>query len=404
MSQSIDFKYGTETNFDNLSEKGDGTVYFVKDDNVDGGTIYRGTEALGTTVADKLVLSEDLDVYGIESGTFADDSIKDGYTFDAGMSVMDVLKKLLQKEIFPANARCTIPISYTVSFPNLSVGTQPSGYAVVGTTVDLSGVSVGVPTGITPSMTFDGFTYGYKTSATATSVESGNPSNIGYTASPNSDCSYTLKADYTGFAGQADDEQTGSYESMPQISSKTLTVGLGTNSVRYTASASANAYTATPNTSGEVLSYYPVSNMGNYDAAQSAVVSTTTSTINSSDPADKSSSTYTVTGVYPVFYSTAAEGTGTMFDLGNFTENRFELEVPPSILRIIYPSDRTCDLYFANPLDQNESSRWTIQPTTNDTTYTGYSVNNKEYDCLTLSSNVAKGEYKIVMSKNTITE
>lgn len=400
MSQTIDFKYGSETNFGNLTEKEAGTVYFVKDDNVDGGTIYRGEEALGTTVADKLVLSEDLDVFGIESGTFADASIKDGYTFDAGMSVMDVLKKLLQKEIFPTDAKCTIPTTYTVSFPNLAVGTQPSGFAIVGTTVEASGVSVGVPTGTTPSITFSGFTYGYKTSETATSVESGNPSNIGYTASTNPECSYTLTADYTGFAEQADDTQTGSHDEMPQISSKTLTVGLGTNSVKYTASASTNAYTATPNTSGE---YYPVSNMGNYDEAQAAVVSTTTTTINSTDPADKSSSTYTITGVYPVMYSTTSEGTGTMFELGNFTEKKFEVS-DTNIIRIIYPTNRTCVLYYANPLDQNDSSRWTPQDTTNDTEYTGYTVNNKEYDCLTLTGNVANGEYKIVMSKNTITE
>lgn len=404
MSQTIDFKYGSETNFDKLSEKEAGTVYFVKDDTVNGGTIYRGAEALGTTVADKLVLSEDLDVYGIESGTFADDSIKDGYTFDAGMSVMDVLKKLLQKEIFPTNATCSIPTSYSVAFPNLTVGTQPSGYAIVGSTVDVSGVSVGVPTGNTPSITFTGFTNGYKTSPTATSVVSGNPSSIGYTASPNSNCSYTLKADYTGFTNQADDTQTGSYSSMPQIASKTLTVGLGSNSVKYTASASTNAYTATPNTSGEVRSYYPVSNMGNYDATQAAVVSTTTSAINSSDPSDKSSSTYTVTGVYPVLYSTTSEGTGTMFELGNFTEKKFNIS-GTTIIRVMYPTNRTCDIYYANPLDQTESSRWTKQATaTVDTEYDGYSVNGKEYDCLTLTGDIANGEYKIVMSKNTITD
>lgn len=403
MSQTIDFKYGSETNFGNLPQKEAGTVYFVKDDVVNGGTIYRGAEALGTTVADKLILSEDLDVFGIEAGTFADDSIKDGYTFDAGMSVMDVLKKLLQKEIFPTNAKCTIPSSYTVSFPNLTVGTQPSEYAIVGTTVDVSGVSVGVPTGSTPSITFDGFTNGYKTSATATSVVSGNPSSIGYTASPNSNCSYTLKADYTGFSNQSDDTQTGSYSAMPTISAKTLTVGLGTNSVKYTAEASTNAYTATPNTSGVVVSYYPVSNMGNYDETQAAVVSTTTSAINSSAPTDKSSSTYTVTGVYPVLYSTASTGTGTMFDLGNFSSKKFNVS-DTNIIRIIYPTNRTCDLYYANPLDQNDATRWTKQATTNDTTYTEYSVNNKEYDCLTLSGDVASGEYKIVMSKNTVTE
>lgn len=403
MSQTIDFKYGSETNFGNLPQKEAGTVYFVKDDDVNGGTIYRGDEALGTTVADKLILSEDLDVFGITSGTFADEAIKDGYTFDAGMSVMDVLKKLLQKEIFPTNAKCTIPTSYTVSFPTLSVGTQPSGYAIVGSTVDASGVSVGVPTGNTPSITFTGFTNGYKTSATATSVVSGNPSSIGYTASPNSNCSYSLKADYTGFSNQADDTQTGSHTSMPQISAKTLTVGLGSNSVIYTASASTNAYTATPNTSGAVLTYYPVSNMGNYDATQAAAVSTTTSAINSSDPADKSSSTYTVTGVYPVLYSTTSEGTGTMFTLGNFTSMKFNVS-DTNIIRIIYPTNRTCELYFANPMDPNDSTRWTKQAATNDTTYTGYSVNNKEYDCLTLSGNVANGEYKITMSKNTITE
>ena len=404
MSQTIDFKYGSETNFGNLSQKEAGTVYFVKDDTVNGGTIYRGTEALGTTVADKLILSEDLDVFGIEAGTFADDSIKDGYTFDAGMSVMDVLKKLLQKEIFPTNATCTIPNTYTVSFPNLSVGTQPSGYAIVGTTVDVSGVSVGVPTGSTPSITFGGFTHGYKTSPTATSVTTGNPSSIGYTASPNSNCSYSLKADYTGFSSQADDTQTGSYSAMPTISEKTLTVGLGSNSVKYTASASTNAYTATPNTSGAVVSYYPVSNMGNYDATQAAVVSTTTSAINSSDPADKSSSTYTVTGVYPVLYSTTSTGTGTMFELGNFTEKKFNVS-GTTIIRVMYPTNRTCDLYYANPLDQNDATRWTKQATaTVDAEYEDYSVNNKEYDCLTLSGDVANGEYKIVMSKNTVTE
>lgn len=406
---NVDFKYGEQSAYAGLTGTTTGTIYFATEEagSHKGGSMYRGDgtkdgEIFGTTVADKLVLPEDLEVYGVKSGTFADPNIEDGYKFNAGTSVMDVLRTLLSKEIWPTNANCRIPNSFNASNQAISNTVSNAGkIVVVGTSISFGEVVSKNPTYTATSITFSGFDYGYKSSATATSLAgTGNPSSVTYNVTQNTSTVYSLKADYTGFSSASDTTVTGNYGSMPSIAATSHNASLGTNSVTYTLSANSNAFTATPEETGE---YYPVSNMGNYDSTQANVVSTENAdTINSSTPVNKTV-TYTVTGAYPVYYSTGTTGNGTQLTLGTSAVYKFTIPAGCPTLRVIYPGNRTCTVAFGSPLDQNDSTRWTNQNGTS-TSYSDYSVNSKEYQCWTINGEIAEGEYRITLSKNTITE
>lgn len=308
MSQTIDFKYGSETNFDGLSQKEAGTVYFVKDDTVNGGTIYRGAEALGTTVSDKLLTSEPITVAGL-SGTLGAD-YNNGDIIPAGTPIQSILLKLLSKEIWPTTLNGTYSNNNTTM--NVSMGapsvTNPSWASLVevGTKLSIGGVTTTAPTASSvtaPTLSFSGFQYGYLTQMGSGTVNNVQPPTVTATVTFNQDVVYTLSRTYVGWSDEsATTSTTGKNTSMPSFTGETLTTVPGTNSVKYTLSAGANTHTASVKAPSV---YYAMSNFGNTnkDGVETAEKSLDKTSAKSwtGKPSDQSSSTFSTTAVYPVY-------------------------------------------------------------------------------------------------------
>lgn len=308
MSQTIDFKYGSETNFGNLSQKEAGTVYFVKDDVVNGGTIYRGAEALGTTVSDKLLTSEAITVAGL-SGTLGAD-YNNGDIIPAGTPIQDILLKLLSKEIWPATLNGTYSnnnATMTVSMDAPSV-TNPGWPSLVevGTKLSIGDVTTTAPTesSVTaPILSFSGFQYGYLTEMGSGTVNNVQPSTITATVTFDEDVTYTLSRSYVGWSDEsATTSATGKNTSMPSFDGEELTTIPGTNSVQYTLSAGSNTHTASVQAPSV---YYAMSNFGNtnkdgVETAEKSLDKTSAKTW-TGKPSNTSSSTFSTTAVYPVY-------------------------------------------------------------------------------------------------------
>lgn len=92
----------------------------VADDKL--GSVYKGTKIVGTTKADELRLTEDLTVKGTVVG-----NISDGTKLEKGISIEQILKMMLQKEI-----------GLTTSNPTKTVSISPSSSQEVGTVVEVT--------------------------------------------------------------------------------------------------------------------------------------------------------------------------------------------------------------------------------------------------------------------------
>lgn len=309
MSQTIDFKYGSETNFDKLSQKEAGTVYFVKDDTVNGGTIYRGTEALGTTVSDKLLTSEPITVAGL-SGTLGAD-YNNGDIIPAGTPIQSILLKLLSKEIWPTTLTGTYSnnnttMSVTMGAPSVTNPSWPS-LVEVGTKLSIGDVTTTAPTASSvtaPTLSFSGFQYGYLTEMGSGEVSPNDqPPTVTATVTFDEDVTYTLSRSYVGWSDEsATTSATGKNTSMPSFDGETLTTVPGTNSVQYTLSAGSNTHTASVQAPSV---YYAMSNFGNtnkdgVETAEKSLDKTSAKTW-TGKPSNASSSKFSTTAVYPVY-------------------------------------------------------------------------------------------------------
>lgn len=113
MSNSVKFKFGDTREGKTGIESGDFIAINKKighetDENVATcyGSIYKGDMILGTTEADKLVTTDSITVTGVTVGNLAN-----GYSIPAGTPIMDILTKMLAKELTVTRSKPTAKLS-----------------------------------------------------------------------------------------------------------------------------------------------------------------------------------------------------------------------------------------------------------------------------------------------------
>ena len=247
--------------------------------------------------SNKTFISEDITIAGGPLASIAKQAYTGG-TVPQGTDIQTFLKNLLCAEIYPESKNNTpsynISISSTtISTPNGLIKVGDDYLAEVGQTVIFPSVTARpvIVTKTEPNVS--GFTYGYSdtidgtvntaTSISTTWVISQKPSDV-----------YTLSVTKLGFEG---------ITPMPVSSTTAGSCILGM--CAFIATEGTNSYSITetpPNYVGSFIgigSKYIVSNLGNRDEnKKSPAISAQT---NVQQSADSKTSTFTVTGVYPIF-------------------------------------------------------------------------------------------------------
>ena len=127
----IKFKSGTTVK-DKTVNDGDivminNTMGSANSDSADDklGSVYKGSKIVGTTKADELCLTEDLNILGVTVGNVGDG--KEIKSFKKGDSLDDILRQIFTKVI-----------DVTVSNPSVSLSTDPTGTIHVGESGDVT--------------------------------------------------------------------------------------------------------------------------------------------------------------------------------------------------------------------------------------------------------------------------
>lgn len=178
-----------------------------------------------------------------------------------------------------------------------------------GSTIEVGKVTAANASANAPALTFSNFAYGFATSTGKHTVSKNtNPSKVDATVTTDTtDVEYTLSRTYSDNVGRPADHSAdsvkGAYGSGLSFAAENVTAGLGSNTVKFTLSVNKQIHSATV---AAPSVYYALSNLGNTDkdnVSQQKIDRTVayTYTPRPAIPASASSSTYTVTGVWPVY-------------------------------------------------------------------------------------------------------
>ncbi len=196
MANEVKFKYGSSADYTGAENISSDEIYFTTEE-IDGetvGTIYKGSEIMGTSVADKLVLPMDLDIIGTSVG-----NLTNGSTIAAGTSITDLLVKMLQQETKPGNP--TSPSATLAATATMTSG----GGASIGTATQ---VEVGTIAAYNVVPTYKDGSFTSYTSATATeSINAGITLTSGFTVSRTSPVSATLESNVSSGSAVSDEYQ-----------------------------------------------------------------------------------------------------------------------------------------------------------------------------------------------------
>lgn len=312
-NNSVNFKFGS-TIKDKTIEANDLVVInegLADGGNVKFGSVYKGDKMVGTTKADSLYTTEDIVIAGGPLASYFDDVYSSG-VIPAGISLQEFISALACVEKWPKPEASASygTLTSTLSAPSSTQSWAGSDKLVeVGSTITIGAVTASNAAANSPSLVFDNFSYGFATSVgkhTASKTET-NPSSVKATVSTLTDgVEYTLSRTYDNFtlpADHSDDSVSDANASKLSFASENVIAKEGVNSVVFTLSVNKQVHSATVSAPSV---YYALSNLGNTDkdnVSQQVVDKTATYTYTPSPatPAAKSSTTYTVTGVYPIF-------------------------------------------------------------------------------------------------------
>lgn len=312
----VNFKYGSTIEGKTVAEN---DLVVINEGLADGaesgsekyGSVYKGTKIVGTTKADSLYTTEDITIAGGPLAGYFDDVYTNG-VIPAGISLQEFISALACVEKWPNPAATASygTLTSTLSAPTSTQSWSGSNKLVeVGTTITIGAVTASNAVANAPSLTFDNFSYGFATSTgkhTPSKTEK-NPTAVAATVTTATDgVEYTLSRTYTNFTRSADhstDSVKGAQATGISFETEDVVAVEGTNSVKFTLSVNKQVHSATVVAPSV---YYALSNLGNTDkddVTQQTVDKTTSYTYTPSPaiPAAKSSSTYSVTGVYPIF-------------------------------------------------------------------------------------------------------
>lgn len=294
MATKLNFKFGDSTKYESLETPEDGTIYavndgFTEEGDTKMGSIYKGNKILGTTVADKLVTKEEILVAG---GPIEADGIFDGNKIPAGVSVQEILQKLLCKETYPTPSNTNPTFSANVAAPAITASVANNAVVEIGSSITINNIVAKPSTINKVDAKVSGLTYGYKDSLEGV-VNEGTSITSAWSSSPNETSKYSLSASVSGFSALTNSSAEGSDAASTTLAQQSVTAALGANTL--SVSETGRSYDATVQA---IAPKYIVSNIGNV-SEEHKTTEVTGSSITSNEP--KSSASFKVTGVYPVY-------------------------------------------------------------------------------------------------------
>ena len=311
-NNSVNFKFGStiegksvETNDLVVINEG-----LAEGGNEKFGSVYKGNKMVGTTKADSLYTTEPITIAGGPLADFFEDAY--GGTIPAGTSLQDFISALACVELWPNPAATASygTLTSTLAAPSSTQSWSGSNKLVeYGSTIEVGKVTAANASANAPALTFSNFAYGFATTTGKHTVSKNtNPAKVNSTVTTaTTDVEYTLSRTYSDNVGRPADHSADSVKgangSGLSFAAENVTAGLGANTVVFTLSVNKQIHSATV---AAPSVYYALSNLGNTDkdnVSQQKIdkTSTYTYTPNPAIPASKSSSTYTVTGVWPVY-------------------------------------------------------------------------------------------------------
>ena len=311
-NNSVIFKFGS-TIKDKTIEANDLVVInegLAQGGNEKFGSVYKGDKMVGTTKADSLYTTEPITIAGGPLADFFEDAY--GGTIPAGTSLQDFISALACVELWPNPAATASygKLTSTLSAPSSTQSWSGSNKLVeYGSTIAVGKVTAADASANKPALTFENFSYGFATTTGKHPVDkNAKPSSVNATVTTaTTDVEYTLSRTYSTNVGRPADHSADSVKgangSGLSFAAENVTAGLGANTVVFTLSVNKQIHSATV---AAPSVYYALSNLGNTDKdnePQQKVDKTATYTYTPDPaiPASKSSSTYTVTGVWPVY-------------------------------------------------------------------------------------------------------
>ena len=347
---------------------------------------------------DDTFVSEDITIAGGPLADLAKQAYTGG-TVPQGTSIQEFLKNLLCVEIYPNTTSSTG--SYSISLktsPSITANVNSGSLQEIGTKVNFNAITA---TAISENKTnpkVTGFEHGYSDTINGTII--GGPTSVTTTISSSQKSGevYKLTGTKSGFEGTVQASASNASYSSCTLSATTLTVALGTNI--YSVSETGPKYTYSHSAIG---AKYVVSNLGNRSENEKSVTIEAKSATDSNQPT--TSTTFTVTGVYPV-YTNISNGVltvdaSTKMNLqtsATFTFENVPGEVGSNPFMFDFPSGKSVSSFQM----KNPSGEWVSFSAdyTTDTTVTK-TINGTSYTYKRLKTDGTQGAgntYKIVLN------
>lgn len=241
----------------------------------------------------------------IEGGPLATPEVKNAFAggvIPEGASIQNVLKALLCVEIYPAPSTNTPDYTVEISAPSLGTPTGNSlvksgnvYLAEIGAEISFGEVTANAVSIDKTNPTVSGFTHGYSSELEGENIVENTSVSSEWTVEPMDNTVYKLSASKSGFTGDLPTTVENASAESCKLAACTLTVVRDTNT--YTVTEDAPKHSGTH---PGVASYYVVSNLGGRKMDEVSPEIKAQTTAIEKDPLNQSTS-FTVTGVYPVF-------------------------------------------------------------------------------------------------------
>lgn len=251
--------------------------------------------AVTSVDADKTTTSKEIQIEGGPLASAANE-VFGGKVIPSGTSIEDILTKLLCREIYPTPTSYLGSCSFSSSAPNLSSSNATKNSLVeIGTTITFNTITAKNVTATINNPYVGKFTNGYRTELTGETIETSDGYvRTSWSTGQTDGGYYKLALFNTGFTGNLPLTVTATTYDDCKISSFNLTAIKGENTLKVTETPAKH-----DKWHSGIPSYYIVSNMGNVDSGHTSdvVASVNTTGVN----VNPQSSTFSVTGVYPIF-------------------------------------------------------------------------------------------------------
>ena len=263
---------------------------------------------------DKTVLKEAIT---IEGGPLATDAVKgafEGGVIPAGTDIQSVLKAFLCVEIYPKPTKNTPTFSISISSPTISAtGGTNNGLVEVGQEIKFAAVTAKAVSVSKTEPKVSGFEHGYSSTIDG-EINNATAITASWSTEQKTNHVYELVATTTGFTGTVPTTVTAATADDCKLAACTFVAVEGTN--KYTVTEDAPDYVGSHT---GISQYYVVSNLGGRKEDEKSVAISAETDVTKS--AANSASTFTVTGVYPVYTngvsaSTTDSTAAAMADLG----------------------------------------------------------------------------------------